>query len=430
MTAGRRKVRRTSTFGTVTLTRAGNYRAYYRRADTVHNAGRQFGTVKLAELWLAAEKRLIDLGEWTPPAERRAQVERESVTFGDYARRWLDTRQVHGRPIKDATRQLYRSYLRVHLQGMDARRLTEITRTDWERWYADLLPGRDVGRARVYAFARSILTSAVDDGILTDNPLRIRGAGSAGHDATGLELFTSAEIDALAGAMKPAHRLAVMLAAWCGLRFGEISGLQRRDFTLPKGAPAVLHVRRGVVTVDRLRRYETTKTEGSVRDVPIPPFLLPEIRDHLRRHAQPGKDGLLFPGRDGGLITPGQLIGTRSCKAHMGSKGKRVKARKATGYYLAAETVGRPDLSFHKLRHFYGTTLAAHGSTMRETMAAMGHRTTAAAMRYQHAGRDRLAELGVMLDAVHAQDARPSESDVLRSQIEALQEQLRAVEGE
>lgn len=425
----------TSHFGSIDA-KGQMFRAYYTRHGRRHEAGHYFATRALARAWLAQERRLIDLDIWTPPAERRAADEQESVTFGEYARHWIDARQVRGRPLKAGTRQLYMRYLHRHLTEMDDLPLIDITRDDWNRWYADLTPGRDVERARCYAFVRSILATATDDGILQENPLKVRGAGGAGHDLTGTELFTAAQIGQLADAMRPEHRLAVLLAAWCGLRFGEVAGLQRGDFTLPKDKPGKLHVRRAVVTIGGAQRFDTTKTEGSTRDVPVPAFLVPEIRAHLKAHAQPGRNGLLFPGSDGGLITPGQLVGTRARKAGVNSKGHRVRARTSTGYYLAAEKVGRPDLSFHKLRHFFGTTLSAAGATMRETMAAMGHRTTSAAMRYQHAGDARLTELAGILDTVHdaaqASAADPSQGDrsvtddpeLIRLQIAALQARL------
>lgn len=439
---GRPKVRRSQTFGTITRTPAGTYKAYYRRYGKYHTAGHLHATVKLAEAWLRDEKRLIDRDEWTPPAGRRAALEAaeavDAITFGNYARQWIEARQVRGRPLKDGTKQLYRSYLAQHLAGMDGRPIASITRDEWNEWYATLLPGHERGRANVYSFARAILSSAVDAAILSDHPLRIRGAGQYNGGGPTYELFTAAQVEELAGHMKPQHRLAVLLAAWCGLRFGEVSALQRRDISLPGPRQGVVHVRRAAVTIDRQRRLDTTKTPGSVRDVPVPAFLIPEIRDHVKRFAQPGAHGLLFPGNDGQLITPGQLIGTKSCTRHRASSGAVVKARRATGYYLAAEKVGRPDLSFHKLRHFYGTELSTSGATMRETMAAMGHTTTSAAMRYQHASHARLAELGAILDGVHHATAEPSHDgpsaestpEALRSQIAELQAQLLALSGD
>lgn len=52
----------------------------------------------------------------------------------------------------------------------------------------------------------------------------------------------------------------------------------------------------------------------------------------------------------------------------------------------ARTAAGRPDLHFQALRHYAGTRYAQSGATLRETMDCLGQSTTAAAMRYQHAG--------------------------------------------
>ena len=53
---------------------------------------------------MAAEHRLISMGEWTDPtARRRAE---DPITFGPFAETWLDQRD-----LKPGTRELYRSLL-------------------------------------------------------------------------------------------------------------------------------------------------------------------------------------------------------------------------------------------------------------------------------------------------------------------------------
>jgi integrase len=51
--------------------------------------------------------------------------------------------------------------------------------------------------------------------------------------------------------------------------------------------------------------------------------------------------------------------------------------------------VGRPDLHLHDLRHTGLTFAAATGATTAELMRRAGHASTEAALRYQHATRDR-----------------------------------------
>ena len=116
----------------------------------------------------------------------------------------------------------------------------------------------------------------------------------------------------------------------------------------------------------------TPKSEAGIRDVSIPPHLLPDIRNHLDRFARKGSDGLVFPNTDGQHMHHGSLY-----KVY---RPARVAAR-------------RPDLRWHDLRHT-GATLAAHaGATTRELMDRLGHSTSTMAMRYQHVADGRPAEI-------------------------------------
>ena len=54
---------------------------------------------------------------------------------------------------------------------------------------------------------------------------------------------TLAELAALTKATPGKYQLFALLAAWCGLRFGELAELRRSDVDVTNG---VIHVRRGV----------------------------------------------------------------------------------------------------------------------------------------------------------------------------------------
>ena len=66
----------------------------------------------------------------------------------------------------------------------------------------------------------------------------------------------------------------------------------------------------------------------------------------------------------------------------------------------ARRAVGMPELHPHDLRHAAGTLYAQQGATTREIMARLGHRSRAAADRYQHAAARRDAELAAKLQSV------------------------------
>src|ERR1700731_2728213 len=56
---------------------------------------------------------------------------------------------------------------------------------------------------------------------------------------------------------------------------------------------------------------------------------------------------------------------------------------------MARQEIGRPDLHFHDLRLSGLTWAAATGASTAELMLRAGHKSPAAALRYQHATEDR-----------------------------------------
>ena len=201
--------------------------------------------------------------------------------------------------------------------------------------------------------------------LITSNPCVLRGAGSA-KTTHRPRPATLPEVAAIAAHMPDRLRLAVLIAAWCGLRFGELIELRRSDID---AKARVIHVRRAAVRVPgQIAAVGKPKSDAGIRDVAIPPHLLPEIKRHLSEHVAFGRDALLFPGAHGGHLAPSALY---------------------RHFYPARDAAGRPDLRRHDLRHTGATLAAATGASLAELMARLGHSTHGAAMRYQHAARDR-----------------------------------------
>lgn len=190
----------------------------------------------------------------------------------------------------------------------------------------------------------------------------------------------------MAEAMPPAHRLLVLLADGIGLRFGELAELRRSDLDLKNG---IVKVRRAVA---RSRSagpvVKGTKSEAGARDIPLPPHLIPEVRKHLLEHTEPGRNGRLFPGTNGGYLAPSTFYGHA---ATFDKDGNQLTA--GYGWYEARRAAGRDDLRLHDLRHGALTEAARLGATLAELMALGGHSTSTAALRYQRSSSDRLTEL-------------------------------------
>lgn len=382
--------------------RSGRYQARYTGPDlALHTAPATFEDRDAATSWLRAERRSIEDERWTPPRERVAVARVQRVTFGDYSATWLATRKTKGKPLADRTRNHYEDLLkRFILPTFEKLPLTAITPEMVDLWYETVANDRPTYRAHAYGLLRTILNTAVDRGLIkTANPAKVRGGGStkAHHKVTPASL---AELSIIVAAMPERRRMMVQLAAWCGLRFGELAELRRKDVDLPH---RVIRIRRGVVRVRVTDpdspevvqiewRVKGPKTDAGVRDVPLPPHLVDDLKAHLKAHTLPGREGLLFPGAGESHLTSSTFYGRESTL----NKDKSIK-RKGHGWYEARRLAGRADLHFHDLRHTGLTNAAVAGATIAELMALAGHSTPGAAMRYQHAAADRMQDLAARL---------------------------------
>ena len=99
------------------------------------------------------------------------------VSFGEYASQWLEQRS----RIRPHTRESYASHLKLHLlPTFGPVPVAEISSQSVRAWHARMTasgrPGA-VTLAKVYRLLRSILATAVEDGVIVKNPCVIKNAG-------------------------------------------------------------------------------------------------------------------------------------------------------------------------------------------------------------------------------------------------------------
>jgi integrase len=371
-------------FGQLRRLPSKRWQAFYTGPDTaLHYAPATFDTKMDAEAWLVDERRIVASGAWVAPADRH-HVQVTSIPLNSYAPAWLADRT-----LKPRTREHYKALLdRQILPSLGDKPLKGLTPVVIRAWHAELGTKTPTLRAHAYGLLRTILATAQHDGLITANPCHIRGAGNSKR-VHKIKPFTLAELEVLVTAMPERHRLMVLLAAWCGLRFGELTELRRSDVDMKNGR---IRVRRAVVHVDGKAIVGTPKSDAGIRDVAIPPHLLPMLKAHIAEHAEFGRNGLLFPASGGGHLAPSSLYGRAPSRTRAG-----------WGFYGARAAAGRPDLRWHDLRHTGAVWAAATGATMAELMARLGHSTQGAALRYQHAAEDRDMEIARRLSAMVTQ---------------------------
>lgn len=360
-------------------TKSKRWRVRYTGPDgSRHKAPHTFATRVDAEAFVAAKRREIDRGLWNTADDDAPQE-----TFREYAERWLPNREVRGRPIKARTREQYRAILDNHLlPAFGDHQLAAIKPAEVREWYAETLVHAPTMRAHTYDLLRTIMGSAVNEDLIDANPCRIPGAGSA-RRVHKIRPASIEELTVMTNEMPEDLRLMVMLGSWCAIRFGEAVTLRRADIDL---RDEVIHVRTAAERIKGSYEPGSTKTEASVRDVSIPPHIIPAIEQHLDRYVGTAKNSRVFPTKNGGLL------------------------RSSTFYrhwYRARAAAGRDDLRFHDLRHSGAVLAAATGATLAELMERLGHSTPQAAMRYQHAVQGRSREIAALLSKLAANAEAP-----------------------
>lgn len=282
-------------------------------------------------------------------AERRkARRLTGRVLCGDFARTWVDRypRQ------RESTNIGYRERISKFADDFDARPLDSVTKVEARAWAL-------ANPSRLMA-VRAMFSDAVRDGLAETNPfagLRFKQPDGRKH----LVVPTEEELGHLAAsAAKVQGRWGslvlapfIMFAAHTGLRPGELYGLEWGDIDL---VGRTVRVER---QWSQAERRKTPPKYGSRRTVFLPQAAADALEQTARVRAE------VFSAPRGGMLT-GTVM------SHY--------------WRPVANAVGRPDLTPHGLRHYYGTMLARMGLAPYEIASMMGHKDggALAMQRYIH----------------------------------------------
>lgn len=308
--------------------------------------------------------------------------------FGDYARAYLrDNPDVGPRWEETCLRNL-----RLHMAALAEMPLKAIKPQIVREWHGAALRGNGGRRsiAQSYSFLRAVMGQAVRDGAVLSNPCQIPGA--AADRAKERQVATPEQVSRLVEAITPRYRAAVLLAAWCGMRRGEVCGLLVRDVDLVAGTVTVRKNR--VELLEQPVAFDgEPKTDAGKRTISVPPHIIQILVEHMREWAGPDR---VFVGRDGRPM-----------------RGDAIRQ----AFDRARTKVGMTGFTFHDLRHTGQTLAAATGATLADLMLRLGHASPAAANRYLHAvaGRDREVASALSDLARHGDAAKLPRSIMIRS---------------
>jgi integrase len=340
-------------FGSVRKLRSGRWQVRYRSNDGVtHLAPQTFPTSTDAEKYLSTIESDMLRGDWLNPTLAKMTIE-------EWSERWLAGIS----HVKPKTLAYYRNGLNTHVLPRFGRRpAIAITPNDVRRMAADMAqagfaPGTISSARKVL---RMVLALAVEEGAIRRNPCDgVKVARSAPQE---MLFLTPEQVEALAREIewpphhpsdyhrehRPEYALLVRLAAYTGLRAGELEGLRVGRVDLRRGT---LEIRETVGEVGGQLVFGTTKTHTR-RSVRVPESLRLALVDHLAGRSD--VDGFVFTAHDGGPI--------------------RHRNFYARHFKPAVRRAGLPEgLRFHDLRHTCAAMLIAEGAHPRAIMERLGH---------------------------------------------------------
>lgn len=338
-----------------------------------------------AERWLSAQASAINSGDFIDPRT-------SARPFRELVETWKRTRVAKLAP---KTRERYDSVLRTYLlPEFGATPIGRLGRPEIKEWFSTLDASPATAR-KVQIVLSSILSEGVELGLIRENPAtRLRLATPPRRDMT---VLTAAEIRALAEAIeRPSDRLAVYVAAYTGLRAGELWALRRQDVDLTSGQPRLVVGRTLTSESGHLIFRNATKTDGSRRVVSLPTFLANMLATHLAT-LPAAADSLVFTSPGGGGTS-------RRREGEGGAVRHELFVRRA---FRPAVTRALPpakhNLRWHDLRHTCASLLIHSGASVLLVQKRLGHSSATTTLdRYGWLFPSAEAALADALDVTYA----------------------------
>lgn len=334
-------------------TKAGRrYMVRYRKPDRRQAAKKGFTTKRDAQLFAATVEVDKSQGTYIDPTAGRTTI----ATLGQD---WLHG-LVHTKPqTKLVYDGAFRNQIAPQFGDMGVAAITTPMIRTWVARLTKQYKPPTVRRA--FRVLSSILDLAVDSRMIVANPARaVRGLPRVARRKN--VYLTYQQVETAAANAGP-YRLPIYLAAYCGLRWGEIAALNKEDID-PTGHIRIRH------TLTQKGHLSTPKN-GQERTVVAPKFLRPMLAEVVLSSA-----GRLFP----------------DMQMPRSDWGWFRTMKDASG--LSAE------LTFHDLRHSAASFAVSSGANVKVIQNMLGHASASVSLDvYADLWASDVADVAMRIDA-------------------------------
>ncbi len=305
----------------------------------------------------------------------------ENIRLAEWIQKWMDMST-----LAPSTRATYKSYINNHFKPyFKGLKLKQITEIHIKKFMAD--KSKEVSQASVRRMT-SVLKSALADALKAKSPARdIKLPKEEKYVPRVPNDIEMAQIhDAVRGTR---DEPIVLLAAWCGLRRGEIFALRWNDVDWKTGILRIDEARS--INEDNDYEDKRPKSENGLREVVVPEYLL-GLLEALRK---PKKK-------------KGQVVAISANSDH---RIFEMRPDSWSSYWAAFVTEKKlPKHRFHDLRHYHASWLYARGIPDQYAAQRLGHDIQMLKRVYQHLGLDRRMEIDDNIRQMHRPETANEEA--------------------
>lgn len=308
---------------------------------------RGFPTKKQAEAWEAQNVLAIASGTYVSPTGAK-------VRFGTMLDEFI-ARGISLAPTTAATRMsTARVWVSPHWDGW---KLEDITPAAIDDWVDEMRRkgAKETTVEKAYRVLNGTMQRAVDRRVIMANPTpRLRQTKR--KVARKRAYLSITEVTELAEVIEPRSKLLILVLAFTGLRFGEAAALHAEDVDVNRRR---IDVRRAVAEVHG-QVVESTPKSGRARTVPIPGFLIEQLRE-VQVSRRP--DDLMFPAARGGHLR----LTTWRRRVFYPAIAEANEKRERDG------CPAFPAVTPHDLRHTAASLAVTAGANVKVLQRIMGH---------------------------------------------------------
>ncbi|MFJ4781676.1 tyrosine-type recombinase/integrase [Streptomyces sp. NPDC088762] len=321
---------------------------------------------RLAEKWLNETAADMARGQYIDPRAGR-------ITFQQFAEKWVATHTTEINSREAAERRLrLHAYPYIGTRPMPAFQPGHI-----RTWLGELEKSVPASSHRriIFGTVSAAFSAAVDDGLIAKNPCQARSVQIPKPGQPRVTPWAPTQVLAVRAAL-PAHlRTAVDIASGCGLRQGEVFGLDVEELDYEGEWVHVQHQLKRI----RGKYVFALPKGGKTRSVPLPRSVAAALVAHSKLNppvtvtlpwrtpdGPPVTKSLIFCGAGGSFVRVSHF-NDHMWKPALAVAGIIPPAEEGERYASA------PQHGMHALRHFYASVLLDAGESIRALSQYLGH---------------------------------------------------------